>query len=105
MVVALWRKGGASGDGQRLLVGGAAGQWPKAVRPPGACECGAWRRPGPTCTSHRSPLAPRTDQGSPVCLGVRVRRGTAASRPTVHDVARAHFADSFQGYTIQLNPL
>jgi hypothetical protein len=71
----------------------------------GACECGAWCRLGPTCTSHRSPLVPRTYQGSSVCLGVRVRRGTVARQPAVHDVVRARGADVFQGYTIQLNPL
>jgi hypothetical protein len=59
---------------QWRLVGSAASQWQKAVRPPSACECGAWRRPGPKSTTHRSPLAPRANQGSAVCLGVRVRR-------------------------------
>jgi hypothetical protein len=81
---------------QWRLVGSAASQWPKAVRPPGVCECSAWRRPGPKSTTHRSPLAPRTDQGSPVWLGVHVRRGTAAGRPAVHDVARAQGAGAFQ---------
>jgi hypothetical protein len=70
-------------------VGDAASQWPKAVRLPSTCECGAWRQPGPKSTMHKSPLAPRTDQGSPVILGVRVRCGTNGRPTTVHDVARA----------------
>jgi hypothetical protein len=105
--VTVWCRGGASGDNQWRLVGGVVSQWPKAARPPDACKCGAWRRPGPTCTSHRSPLAPRTDQQSPACLDVHVWRRMAV-KPTGPGAtsrapprSRAFWRQTFQGSTVQ----
>jgi hypothetical protein len=37
----------------------------------------------------QEPLGTADNQGSAVCLGVHVRRSTAAGRPAVHDVVRA----------------
>jgi hypothetical protein len=67
--------GGGSGD---VRTGG--GRWQNAVRAPAN---------GPNHVMHRRPMAQRKDQGTPACLGVRVRRGTTAGRRGAPVTSRA----------------
>jgi hypothetical protein len=77
--------GGAAASQWRLM-GSAASQRPMAVRPSGACGCGAWHRPGPKGTTHRRPLGTADRPG---VGGLPRRACTVAGRSAVHDVARA----------------
>jgi hypothetical protein len=83
----------------------SAHQWRKAVpavRPTGKRRV-AWL--GTTDVTDTLQGAQRMVHWVWASLGVRVRRGTAAGRAAVHDVARARGPDAFQRYTIQLSPL